>query len=101
MNNTKCLRIYSQKDQPIDGYVLIAITLCIMICNVIANTVMMVGLWKTKRRFTRPQTFYFCLCISDILVGVFNVPLQTTLLIHPLCEIMAVQQFLGFFPSKF
>ena len=61
----------------------------------------MIGLWKTKRRFTRPQKFYFCLCISDILVGIFNVPLQITLLIHPLCEIMAVQQFLGFFPVNF
>ena len=81
------------------AYVLITLFISIMICSFIANTLMMVGLWKIIRRFSRPQKLYFCLCITDILVAVMKVTLIFTLLAKPNASSLnkAAQSFLGYF----
>ena len=91
-----CLKIYD--DSATTTSVVVVFT-CIMFSNLIANTLMSIGLWKTKRRFTRPQKLYFCLCISDVLVGVLILPFKIVFAVRSniSCELMAVQQFLGFF----
>ena len=91
-----CLKIYD--DSATTTSVVVVFT-CTMFSNLIANTVMSIGLWKTKRRFTRPQKLYFCLCISDVLVGILILPFKIVFAVRSKisCELMAVQQFLGFF----
>ena len=98
MNQTDCWSVFPSFDTA-HGSILMTIFICIMACNLIANTLMMIGLWKTKRRFSRPQKLYFSLCISDILVGVLNVPLNITTMIKQniSCTVLAVQLFIGSF----
>ena len=80
-------------------YVLTTLFISIMLCSFIANTLMMVGLRKIIRRFSRPQKLYFCLCITDILVAVTKVTLIITLLAKPNVSSMnkVAQSFLGYF----
>ena len=96
MAETDCLKIYD--DSATITSVVVVFT-CIMFSNLIANTLMLIGLWKTKRRFSRSEKLYFCLCTSDILVGVLNIPFKIVFAIRSniSCELMAVQQFLGSF----
>ena len=82
------------------SYVLFFVYAFIYLSNLITNPIMMVGLWKTNRRFLRPQKLYFCLCISDMLVGTANLPVH---IIHLTdnniytCEFIALETFLGIF----
>ena len=59
MNQTDGLQIYQLSNNKQNAYVLTTSFISIMICSFIANTLMMVGLWKIIRRFSRPQNFIF------------------------------------------
>ena len=97
-----CGYIISPYDMGTDHkYALYFIYTAIYFSSFIANTIMMIGLWKTNRRFTRPQTLYFCLCISDILIGTMNFPISTSFIIDSsiyTCELIAIEKFLTIFP---
>ena len=100
MNQSDCLRPYVTGNLITDR-VLTAIYIFILTLNFVANTIMMIGLWKTNRRFTRPQKLYFCLCISDIIVGISNIPhniISLTKQTKVPCWYVALESFLGFFP---
>ena len=99
MNNTHCLHVYPTPNNKVNSYVLTTLLISILIFSFIANTLMMVGLCKTIRRFSRPQKLYFCLCISDILVAVMNMASIIPLLagLNVSCTYKAAHTFLGIF----
>ena len=100
MNETECLEVYKSSNNKQTDYLMTTFFISIILCSFIANTLMMVGLWKIIRRFSRPQKLYFCLCISDILISVMNVTLNITSLAKSniSCMNQAAQSFLGYFP---
>lgn len=82
------------------GTLLMAFYLLVTILILVSNTIMMVGLWKTNRRMTTAQQLFFTLCVMDLCVGVFFLPLQI-FMIHIAerqdCSLIMLQAFISIF----
>ena len=62
----------------------------------------MVGLWKTNPRFSQAVKLYLCLCISDLLIWIMNIPASIVFMVtDATCLFIAVHNVLGNFPVTF
>lgn len=82
------------------GIFLMTFYLVVTLLIVFSNAIMMVALWKTNRRLTTAQQLFFTLCVMDLCVGVFFLPLQIYM-IHIAemqdCSLIMVQAFISIF----
>ena len=86
-------------DNSVNLFALNLVGLVIFISNFIANTIMMIGLWKVNRRFSKSQKLYFCLCIGDVLTAAAHLPYNILYFVYEdiVCMHFALQRFIRVF----